>query len=146
MNTPKPANSTHTADYFKSDTNRAVLLRDLVTDNLVTALINMGAELWTHRRRMMVIEQLLTNGAKVTAESIESYVPPPEVAENWEREREAFVANIYEVLARHGDLPVNSDMHWPKEKMKGNIFIDLRNVYEREQMENSGFTYICVGR
>ena len=33
-----------------------------------------------------------------------------------------------------------------KEKMTGNVFIDLRNVYETEQMEKAGFEYHCVGR
>lgn len=33
-----------------------------------------------------------------------------------------------------------------KKRMSGNIFIDLRNVYEHKQMENAGFKYVCVGR
>ena len=33
-----------------------------------------------------------------------------------------------------------------RELMKGNIFIDLRNVYEAEQMQKAGFDYHCVGR
>lgn len=33
-----------------------------------------------------------------------------------------------------------------KAAMKGNVFIDLRNVYEPEQMKTAGFDYHCVGR
>ena len=33
-----------------------------------------------------------------------------------------------------------------KEKMQGNILIDLRNIYERESVEKVGFRYFCVGR
>ncbi len=33
-----------------------------------------------------------------------------------------------------------------KEKMRGNILIDLRNIYEREIVEKVGFRYYCVGR
>ncbi|VAW65780.1 UDP-glucose 6-dehydrogenase [hydrothermal vent metagenome] len=33
-----------------------------------------------------------------------------------------------------------------KSAMKGNVFIDLRNVYENEMMEKHGFEYTCVGR
>jgi len=33
-----------------------------------------------------------------------------------------------------------------KESMKGNVFVDLRNVYEPEQMKKAGFDYHCVGR
>ena len=33
-----------------------------------------------------------------------------------------------------------------KKIMRGNTFIDLRNIYEREQMESLGFNYVAVGR
>nr|VFJ68949.1 MAG: UDP-glucose dehydrogenase [Candidatus Kentron sp. FW] len=33
-----------------------------------------------------------------------------------------------------------------REVMRGNVFIDLRNVYEPAQMEKVGFAYFCVGR
>ena len=33
-----------------------------------------------------------------------------------------------------------------KSQMKGNVFVDLRNVYERALMEQHGFVYTCVGR
>ncbi len=32
------------------------------------------------------------------------------------------------------------------EAMKGNVFVDLRNVYEKKLMESKGFVYSCVGR
>jgi UDPglucose 6-dehydrogenase len=33
-----------------------------------------------------------------------------------------------------------------RELMAGNVFVDLRNVYERSVMQESGFVYSCVGR
>jgi UDPglucose 6-dehydrogenase len=33
-----------------------------------------------------------------------------------------------------------------KESMNGNVFVDLRNVYEPEPMRELGFEYSCVGR
>ncbi len=33
-----------------------------------------------------------------------------------------------------------------KSRMSGDVFVDLRNVYERELMEAKGFRYACVGR
>ena len=33
-----------------------------------------------------------------------------------------------------------------RELMAGNVFVDLRNVYEKSVMKESGFDYSCVGR
>ncbi len=38
------------------------------------------------------------------------------------------------------------DLDKVKTLMKGNVFVDLRNVYEPEQMQTAGFQYHCVGR
>ncbi|MGH8594157.1 MAG: UDP-glucose dehydrogenase family protein [Gammaproteobacteria bacterium] len=38
------------------------------------------------------------------------------------------------------------DLARVKKLMAGDLFIDLRNVYERGQMEQAGFRYVCVGR
>jgi len=38
------------------------------------------------------------------------------------------------------------DMEKVKSLMRGHIFIDLRNVYEPDQMQDAGFKYQCVGR
>ena len=38
------------------------------------------------------------------------------------------------------------DLERIKEIMKGNTFIDLRNVYEKATMIKQGFNYHCIGR
>lgn len=38
------------------------------------------------------------------------------------------------------------DLDKVKSMMKGNVFVDLRNVYEKDLMEQHGFEYTCVGR
>ncbi len=38
------------------------------------------------------------------------------------------------------------DLEQLREKMRGNVFVDLRNVYERDLVEAHGFEYSCVGR
>ena len=40
----------------------------------------------------------------------------------------------------------NLDLCEIKKLMRGNAFIDLRNVYERDSLENMGFIYAAVGR
>lgn len=38
------------------------------------------------------------------------------------------------------------DLDKTRNLMRGNVFVDLRNVYEHEQMARHGFRYTCVGR
>lgn len=38
------------------------------------------------------------------------------------------------------------DLERIKQLMRGSVFIDLRNVYERSEMEKYNFEYFCVGR
>ncbi|WZL74709.1 UDP binding domain-containing protein [Clostridiaceae bacterium 35-E11] len=40
----------------------------------------------------------------------------------------------------------NLDLDKIKENMKEPYFFDLRNIYERELLENKGFKYITVGQ
>ena len=38
------------------------------------------------------------------------------------------------------------DLEEVKRRMRGRVFVDLRNVYEPDQMRAQGFEYTCVGR
>ncbi|MBM3512944.1 MAG: hypothetical protein FJX59_04425 [Alphaproteobacteria bacterium] len=111
---------TWTVDYFKSDTDKGVLLKDMMTDNIVTALINMGAEMWAYRRRMLVMEALMTEKGGVTTEMIEKYVPSDAQNKTWESERDRFIGNIYDALARPADIPITAEMKYEDPKAKGN--------------------------
>ncbi|MDG2321246.1 MAG: hypothetical protein P8L79_13385 [Rhodospirillaceae bacterium] len=111
---------TYTVDYFKSDTHRGVLLKDTMTDNIVTAMINMGAEMWAYRRRMLVMEQLMLERGGITPEMIEKYVPSETLMKSWEAERDRFIGNVYDVLARPADIPVTAEMNYTDPKEKGN--------------------------
>ena len=115
-----PKSSTYTVEFFKSDTDRGVLLKDMMTDNIVTALINMGGEMWAVRRRMLVMEQLMTEKGGITTEMIEKYVPSPELLKSWEGERDRFIGNIYDALARPVELPITTQMEFNAPKVKGN--------------------------
>jgi len=50
------------------------------------------------------------------------------------------------VLMTEWNLYRGLDLDDLKSKMKGDVFIDLRNVYEQEIMNQHGFDYYCVGR
>ena len=118
-----PDPETYTTVFFKADTDRSVLLKDLTTDNVVTALIQLGAEVWGYRRRMMIMEQLLEEKGKVTKELIEQYVPSTALMVEWEGERDAFLRRIYDVLARQGDVPVNAKMDYSDQEVETAIVI-----------------------
>ena len=120
MSASDDKSETYTEDFFPHDSNRSVLLKDAVTDNAVTAIINLGAELWATRRRLSVIEQLLYEGTRITPEAIEQYMPSQKVAQRWEDERDEFISRIYDVLARVGDIPATAKMNYSGEKRKGN--------------------------
>ena len=38
------------------------------------------------------------------------------------------------------------DLDKLRTSMRGNVFVDLRNVYEKGRVEAHGFSYSCVGR
>jgi UDPglucose 6-dehydrogenase len=50
------------------------------------------------------------------------------------------------VLMTEWNLYRGLDLAKVKSLMKGNVFVDLRNVYEKPAMEEHGFEYYCVGR
>ena len=38
------------------------------------------------------------------------------------------------------------DLESIKKMMKGDIFVDLRNIYDKERMRSLGYKYSCIGR
>jgi UDPglucose 6-dehydrogenase len=50
------------------------------------------------------------------------------------------------VLMTEWNLYRGLDLEKLKSMMRGDVFVDLRNVYERGLMEAHGFSYSCVGR
>ncbi len=50
------------------------------------------------------------------------------------------------VLMTEWNLYRGLDLNHIKSLMNGKVFVDLRNVYERQRMEEHGFEYHCVGR
>ena len=65
-----------------------------------------------------------------------------------------YVADVYEtldgadavVLLTEWNVFRGLDLTEVKRRMRGNVFIDLRNVYEPDPMRKMGFEYTCVGR
>lgn len=98
---------THTADFIKSDAERAVFLGNPALDNMMSSLIALGTEVWSTKRRMNVLEALLEEKG-VTPQMIEEYVPTEEQVAKWEKERDGFIDLTYSPLLREGDLSVDT--------------------------------------
>lgn len=98
---------TYTSDFIPSDTDRAVFLGNPLFDNMMTALISLGSEVWTTRRRVKVLESLLEDKG-VTREMVEAYMPTEAENAEWQKERDAFIERTFGPLARAGDRPLGA--------------------------------------
>ena len=99
---------------------------------------------------LSILPKLVENGAKVHAHDPQAM---PE-AKTLLPESVLYFDEIYAALAG-ADAAVlmtewnayrGMDLDRIKKTMRGNVFIDLRNVYEPELMRGAGFDYVCVGR
>ena len=94
---------TYVSDFIRCDLDRAAFLGNPLIDHLFTALQSLGAEVWTNRRRMYVLESLLAQKG-VTSEMIEKYVPTIEEEARWKADRDRMVRTMYAPFLRSGDL------------------------------------------
>lgn len=94
---------TYASDFIESDSDRAVFLGNPALDNLMTTVIALGAEVWTNRRRMKVLEALLEEKG-ITEEMVEQYMPSEERLAKWQEDRDEFVERAFSALANEGDL------------------------------------------
>jgi hypothetical protein len=80
-----------------------VYLADPVLDATVRMVVELAAQVWVDRERLLVVEQLLTERGLVTREAIESYRPSAQLAAAWKARRDQFVADVFKPLR---SLPV----------------------------------------
>ena len=99
---------------------------------------------------LSILPELIENGARIHAHDPQAM---PE-AKTLLPESVLYFDEIYAALAG-ADAAVlmtewnayrGMDLDRVKKTMRGNAFIDLRNVYEPELMRAAGFDYVCVGR
>jgi len=112
---------------FKPETDD---MRDAPALAILPALIDKGAIIRAHDPKgMEEAKHLLPSGVKYCDDIITTleYADAVVLMTEW---------NVYRGI----------NLKKIKEIMNGNVFIDLRNVYEAEKMKKSGFEYHCVGR
>jgi hypothetical protein len=67
MADPKPpSRPTYTAEPIRSDTGSAVFLGNPHLDNLTTVVIALGAEIWSDRQRLRIVERVIEQHGRVS--------------------------------------------------------------------------------
>ena len=99
---------------------------------------------------LAILPKLIENGAIIRAHDPQGM----EEAKKLMPDSMQYFSDIYETM-RDADAVVlmtewnvyrGLDLEHIQQIMRGSVFIDLRNVYDRSQMEQAGFNYYCVGR
>lgn len=72
----------------------------VVTDNIVDALVELAAEVWTTRDRLYILEAVLADKGIDAAKLAEGYVPTDAVRAERKAMREAFIAQVFASFTR----------------------------------------------
>ncbi len=112
---------------FKPETDD---MRDSPALSILPALFEKGATINAHD----------PEGAKEAAELL------PEGINYCDSPAEAMKDADAVILMTEWNVYRGLDLNEVKSLMKGDVFVDLRNVYEPDQMKKAGFQYHCVGR
>ena len=103
----KKDRQTYATDYIKGDWDKAVYLDNPHTDNLMSAVLNLGAEFWALKRRQLVVEKLLDQKGTVSRATVEAFNPSEEDKAAWQAERDDFIERTFSVLTRVADKSYN---------------------------------------
>ncbi len=101
---------------------------------------------------LIILEYLFSGGANIKA--YDPAAMPNAKAHYFKDENVYFARDKYDaahcadalIILTEWDDFKTMNLGTLKEIMSGNLFIDLRNLYERENVEKMGFRYFCVGR
>jgi hypothetical protein len=108
MAAPDPKRPTYATEAIPSDVKNGLFLGNAALDNVVSCVIAMGAELWSTKRRLHVMEAVMAKNG-ITPEMIEKYVPSEAEKAAWESDRDRFVDLTLGPLANEGYRPVGSN-------------------------------------
>lgn len=100
----------YATDFVKGDFDRSVYLGNAHIDNLMAVVTALGAENWTMRRRLMVLERFLAEKNVLDLEAYDAYEPNAAEKAAWDAEREDYMDRVFAVLMRptgpvEGEMP-----------------------------------------
>jgi hypothetical protein len=87
-------------DYIEHGSASYSFLPDPVVDALVQVVLELGAETWITRRRMLVLERVISAHNLLPDLAVETYTPTAEDAAAWREERDRMMRSVYAALAR----------------------------------------------
>jgi UDPglucose 6-dehydrogenase len=112
---------------FKPETDD---MRDAPAVTIIPALVERGARIHAHD------PQGMDEARKVLPKEVEYFSDIYESVDQADAVILLTEWNVYRGL----------DINRLRQCMRGNAFVDLRNVYEPAAMQQAGFEYSCVGR
>jgi hypothetical protein len=68
---------------------------DPAIDQLMSIVLDLGAEMWVMRDRQAMMEELLETKGSVTREDLDKGRPSENLAERLEQERQEFIRRVY---------------------------------------------------
>ena len=108
----------------------------------------MGTSPW--RCILSIISALIERGARIRAHDPQGMQEArsvlPDAVEYCDDIYETVVDADAVILLTEWNAYRGLDMQEVQRRMRSNVFVDLRNVYEPESMKSIGFHYVCVGR
>jgi len=100
------AHKTAASEFIDHGSETYAFLQDPLVDALMQVVIELGAETWVTRRRLLVLEKVLAERGLVASDLIETFTPSAEDEALWRLERDRMLKSVYAALARP---PVGGD-------------------------------------
>jgi hypothetical protein len=94
------AHTTAASEFIDHGSDTYAFLSDPVVDALLQVVIELGAESWITRRRLLVLERVLAERGLVASEMVETYTASAEDEALWRQERDRMLRSVYAALAR----------------------------------------------
>lgn len=89
---------------------------EVVTDNMLEAMLEMSALLWTVRDRQIVLEKILAEKGIDVSAQIEAHAPDETETEARRKERDAMVRQIFRGFLRRPSADAAKDAYAPSRR------------------------------
>jgi len=88
------------SEFIDHGSETYAFLQDPLVDALMQVVIELGAETWVTRRRMLVLEKVLAERGLLAPDMVETFTPSAEDEALWRQERDRMLKSVYAALAR----------------------------------------------